>query len=283
MNINELIIKEEKDLTLEQQKFITIHNNILNAGAMITNSIISLSKNLKVMRDEKLYLEADCKTFEEYAEVICGLKRSQAYSYIQVLERLGEDFVQSTGQIGITKLTMLSSLPEKEKEQIIETTNLEEISVKELKDKIDLLQKANDKYLENIELKDEEIQRKKEKINILNKQIVELEKKSKEIVQSTGQTKNSDYEDKIKKLKEELKINKEQLEASKEQLKINAETIGKLKKEKDLNSNTQLIEFKMLFDEVQTKILKLKELINNLPEDKKEGCKQALKKVGELC
>lgn len=84
MDINEIMMSEEKELTESQAKFVLIHNNILNAGAMITNSVISLSKNLKVMRDEKLYLEADCANFEDYAEKICGLKRRQAYKYIQV-------------------------------------------------------------------------------------------------------------------------------------------------------------------------------------------------------
>lgn len=276
MEINELMIKEENELTENQAKFVLIHNNILNAGAMITNSVISLSKNLKVMRDEKLYLEANCESFEDYAEKICGLKRSQAYKYIQVLEKLGEDFVHSSGQIGITKLTMISSLTNEKKEELINTTDVENITVKELKEKIELLE-------QDIETKNDELQSEKTKVESLNKQIIKFEKEKNEIVHSNGQSDNSELENKIKKLKEELKTNKERLEASKTQLKINSETIGKLKKEKELASNFQLVEFKLVFNEIQSNISKLKELFSNLPEDKKEGCKQALKKVGELC
>lgn len=276
MEINELMIKEEKELTDNQAKFVLIHNNILNAGAMITNSVILLSKNLKVMRDEKLYLEANCETFEDYAEKICGLKRSQAYKYIQVLEKLGEDFVHSSGQIGITKLTLISNLSEEQKEDLLNTTDIENITVKELKERIELLE-------HDIETKNDELQSEKTKVESLNKQIIEFKKEKKEIVRPIGQTDNSELENKIKKLKEELKTNKEQLEASKTQLKINSETIGKLKKESEIASNSQLVEFKLIFNEIQSNISRLKELFLNLPEDKKDGCKQALKKVGELC
>lgn len=192
MEINELMIKEEKELTENQAKFVLVHNNILNAGAMITNSVISLSKNLKVMRDEKLYLEANCESFEDYAEKICGLKRSQAYKYIQVLEKLGEDFVHLSGQIGITKLTMISSLTNEKKEELINTTDVENITVKELKEKIELLE-------HDIEAKNDELQSEKTKVESLNKQIIKFEKEKNEIVQSTGQN------EELRKMEEELK------------------------------------------------------------------------------
>lgn len=54
MDINEIMIKEEKELTESQAKFVLIHNNILNAGAMITNSVLSLSKNLIVLKKMKI-------------------------------------------------------------------------------------------------------------------------------------------------------------------------------------------------------------------------------------
>lgn len=292
MNFFELEKKQE-DLTEKQAEFLSCHNQIMNCGRNIVDSIVELSKNLKRMRDEKLYLEADLDSFEEYAEKICGLKRSQAYSYIQVLERLGEDFVQSTGQIGITKLTMISSLSDEKKEALINSTDVESATVKELKNKIDSLQS-------DIDDKDDELESQRTKVEELKKQIAELEKAKSEIVQSTGQTSEkiqstgqnekkivqstgqiAELEKKINELKEKLKLSDEKLKASAEQLKINSDTIGRLKKEKDLNSNSQLVEFKYLFNDLQAIVSKIENILPQLPEDKQQGCMNALKKVGE--
>ena len=53
------------------------------------------------------------------------------------------DFVQSTAQIGIQKLYLLSSLSEEERTEIVENTDLENTSVKELKAKLAELQEKN--------------------------------------------------------------------------------------------------------------------------------------------
>lgn len=285
MEINELMIKEENELTENQAKFVLIHNNILNAGAMITNSVISLSKNLKVMRDEKLYLEANCESFEDYAEKICGLKRSQAYKYIQVLEKLGEDFVHSSGQIGITKLTMISSLTNEKKEELINTTDVENITVKELKEKIELLQRANNKFLENIEMKDEAICESKNKIEELNKKIAEFENKSIETIQPIDQTEELKMlEEELASLKSKLNNEKAKSKTAEEKYVAAQNDITMLQKQLEISQSTTLVEFKLKFNELQQNICEINKLIENVPEDKRENCKKALKKVVDtLC
>lgn len=282
MNFFELEKKQE-DLTEKQAEFLSCHNQIMNCGRNIVDGIVELSKNLKHMRDEKLYLEADFESFEEYAEKICGLKRSQAYAYIQVLEKLGEEFVRSTGQIGITKLIMISNLSEEKKEILVDSTDVESATVKELKNKIDSLQSDMDD-------KDDELESQRTKVEVLKKQIADLEKAKNEIVRSNGQNDDKNVrsngqiaklENEIKSLKEKLKLSDEFVKASKEQLKINADTIVRLKKEKDLNLNSQLVEFKYLFNDLQTIVSKIENILPQLPEDKQQGCMDALKKVGE--
>lgn len=292
MNFFELEKKQE-DLTEKQAEFLNCHNQIMVCGRNIVDSIVELSKNLKRMRDEKLYLEVDLKSFEEYAEKICGLKRSQAYSYIQVLERLGEDFVQSTGQIGITKLTMISSLSDEKKEALINSTDVESATVKELKNKIDSLQS-------DIDDKDDELESQRTEVEELKKQIAELEKAKSGIVQSTGQTsekiqstgqnKNeivqstgqiAELEKKINELNGKLKLSDEKLKASEEHLKINSDTIGRLKKENELNSIPQIVEFRCLLNDLQFVVSKIESILPEIPADKRQGCKNVLRKVGE--
>lgn len=298
MEINEIMIKEETELTENQAKFVMVHNNILNAGAMITNSIISLSKNLKVMRDEKLYLEADCETFEDYAEKICGLKRSQAYKYIQILEKLGEEFVHSSGQIGITKLTMLSSLPEEERKTVIETVNVEDSSVNELKSKIDEITKKSEKEKANFVEKENGY---KYSIAALEKELTrlkdELEKKSTQVdkkVSSSGQNAKvslNEQNEEVEKLQEKISKLEKEIESNKNIEKIHQKTLSNyqtrvetLQKQLEINNSQELIEFKLKFDELQQNILTIKHLLSKVPEDKRENCKLALKKVVEtLC
>ncbi len=294
MNINEIMIKEEKELTKNQAKFVLIHNNILNAGAMITNSVILLSKNLKVMRDEKLYLEADCETFEDYAEKICGLKRSQAYKYIQVLEQLGEEFVHSSGQIGITKLTLLSSLPEEERQKVIETVNVEDSSVIELRNKIEEITNKSNKEKENFKNKEQSYKYSIAELeNELTKLKDELTKKSTRVdkleddkkVSSSGQNEElQKLKEKIKKLEEE-KLSQENIAKMHEQsLNKMQDRCENLQKQLEINNSTELVEFKLKFDELQQNICALNNLISRVPEDKRENCKLAIKKVVEtLC
>lgn len=294
MDINEIMIKKEKELTESQAKFVLIHNNILNAGAIITNSVISLSKNLKVMRDEKLYLEADCETFEDYAEKICGLKRSQAYKYIQVIEKLGEDFVHSSGQIGITKLTMLSSLPEEERQAVIETVNIEDSSVTELKSEIEKLTKKNTEF-EN-KFKDKENKYKysiAELENELSKLKDELSKKSTQMekIEDDKKVSSNVQNEELEKLKEKIKKLKEEKSSQENISKMHEQSLTRmrdrcesLQKQLEINNSTELVEFKLKFDELQQNVLSLNQLLTKLPEDKRENCKKALKKVVEtLC
>lgn len=305
MELNELILKNEKELTTNQLKFISVHQNILNAGAMITNSVISLSKNLKVMRDEKLFKEIDCESFEDYAERICGLKKSQAYKYIQVLEKLGEDFVQLTGQIGIEKLTILAKLPEEEKQVIVGSVKVEDITVSELKKEIEKLKELNEtqkNQLGDFEIekqnlldeKQEQVENFKNQINTLNLTLKELQDKETKVVQSTG--KNEEIEKLNKQiitLKEKLKISKEDLEnlekLSKEKedkylqdLENSKNQLSYLQKQNEINNCTELVEFKLKFNELQEILFDLKNLIDKVPENKQQNCKNALKKVVEV-
>lgn len=283
MKINELIVKPDNELTENQLKFVAIHENILNAGAMITNSVISLAENLKVMRDEKLYLEAECRSFEEYAEEICGLGRSQAYSYIQVLERLGEEFVQSTGQIGITKLTLLANLPEEERAEVIENVHIEEISVSKLKEEIKKLKKDLEEKEEQItefDLKSVEIENLNAEVARLYEKLKEEQNKPAEIVTEIQVDEKS--KEQVKELKEKLKNMTEQFKAAEEQYKISSGQAAELRKQISLNSDTTMLEFKIKFENLQSLIQELQQLIGQVPEDKQEGCRKALQKVGEM-
>ena len=131
MSLNELICKNVSDLSEKQIEFLNLHNDILSCGSIISNSLVNLAVNLKKMKNDELYLQAGYNSFEEYAELACGLKRRQAYNYIKVLDNLGEDFVHLNAQIGIAKLTLLTTISNEEKDKLIDEVKVEDITVTE--------------------------------------------------------------------------------------------------------------------------------------------------------
>jgi chromosome segregation ATPase len=110
-----------------------------------------MAQGLKRMRDGKLYKELGYKSFEEYCEAETGIKRRQVYNYIAIAEKLPAEFVQSTAQIGSEKLRLLTTLTDDQREEIAENTDLEQTSVKELKQQIDELTGKNKELREDLE------------------------------------------------------------------------------------------------------------------------------------
>ena len=120
----------------EKDQYTILHNEIVQCGSMATTCFVQFMAKLKAMRDGKLYRAVGIETFEQYVEDQVGMKRSQAYKYITVYEKLPLEFVHSSGQIGITKLALLAPLDETEREQLMEEVDVESATVKELKQAI---------------------------------------------------------------------------------------------------------------------------------------------------
>lgn len=279
MNINELIVKKENELTEKQQEFLKLHSNIISAGMLVSNGLISLSENLKKMRDEKLYIEAGYTSFEDYAEQACGLKRRQAYNYIKIIECFDKDFVHSNAQIGITKLSLLASLPEESKEKIIENIDVENTSVSELKKEIEKLKSENkdkDKLLnEKIELESE--------VESLKNKISDLEAREPETVTVEVEKDNSaKYEKELEELKQKLLDTKDKLKKKNEEVNVLQFSNDSLSKQLEISNSSELIEFKIKFNTLQELIKDLNLLLDKVPADKKDNLKNALRKVVEV-
>ena len=125
----------------EKQQAEALHKQITGYGEVIYQSLYGMCTAIKQMRDSKLYRALGYDTFEAYTEEKLGMKRSQAYCYVSIAEKLNEDFVQSTGQIGIQKLYLLAMAPEETRTEITETVDLESVTVRELQAQLNALRK----------------------------------------------------------------------------------------------------------------------------------------------
>lgn len=271
---NEIITASVDYLTVGEKEFLNIHNSIIYYGSNVCMNLVQMSKQLNIMKDSERYLEAGFDTFENYVEDALGLKRSQVYNYLKVAKTYSNEFLLNNSNLGITKLLVLSELEEPVVEKVIETINVEDTKVNDLKELVkSLKKKLNDKEVEyktNLSLKDAEIKLNKEKVKELQEKLDDHEIDLygiNEIPDDPGYN-DFDLEVRIKELEEEIK-NKD-AELSK---------INDLQKTNIINQNPELIKFKVKFTDLQEIIQDLKMTISMLDDDNKSKCKNALNAV----
>lgn len=148
---------------------------------MAQQNLYEMCKGLKEMRDSKLYKELGYSTFEDYCEQETGFKRSQVYNYISIVEKLPEDFVQSIGQIGMTKALILAKLSEDERTEIAEKNDLETTSVRELERQIKEIQAEKDQAVADKSAAEAKASASTQRAESLSKQITSLEAEIKEL------------------------------------------------------------------------------------------------------
>lgn len=184
-------IEAQKEITPEFAEASKLHNEIMLNGQMCAESLVALCKNLKRMRDEKLYTELGYDSFDNYTENAVGIKARQAYNYINTYEKLGSTVLQSNATLGITKLQLLASMNPTERVEIIDNGEAESMSVAEMKKLVE----ENKNQGEQINLLKEELEEQKELNEDLEWQLDE----------ARGKEKNSKVSDEeINKIKAEL-------------------------------------------------------------------------------
>ena len=153
-------MNEEKNAVVVSEDYtraVTLTRSIIANAQAAQHSLYEVCKGLKEMRDGKLYKELGYQNFEDYTENEVGIKRRQAYTYIQIATGLPTDFVQSTAQIGTEKLALLARLDEPTREAVTETVDVESVTVKELREQITALTAKCDEAKATIETKNNEL------------------------------------------------------------------------------------------------------------------------------
>ncbi len=109
------------------------HEKIIKAQAKVGLYLYEFCQALAKMKESKAYLYAGYETFEEYTLNALNIKKSQAYTYVKLAETYSKEFFQSTGNIGVTKLELLTKLKEDEAKAFINENNICDMNVKSLK------------------------------------------------------------------------------------------------------------------------------------------------------
>lgn len=141
----------------EHIKAVALHQKIMTSIELIDRNLWDMCTALKEMRDNKLYKEFGYQNFEDYCKNEFGMTRRNAYRYISSVENINPQFVTSMSQIGMTKLSLLATISEEQQAEIAERVDLENTTVKKLKEEIAQLKAKNDDFQVDIEVSSKKI------------------------------------------------------------------------------------------------------------------------------
>ena len=144
-------VSETQVMSADYTKAVSLTRKIKANAAAAQESLWEVCKGLKEMHDGKLYKELGYQNFEEYTEDEIGIKRLQARKYVAIASMENGQSTNHFEQLGTEKLYLLSRLDEPQREEIQQAVNVEEVSVRELKEKIDELKRANDRLMSKVD------------------------------------------------------------------------------------------------------------------------------------
>ena len=270
-----------------EQEAVLLTERIKDNGRTAVNAVCNIGKDLRRMKNGGLYVHLGYETFEDYAEKEFDLKRRQAYLYISVYEKLGEDFVQSNAQLGITKLAMLTTVNAEERAEIIENNDVKAMSTKEF-DELLAKYKEQGEQLSMLEEENEVLKKQKDELKteldtfpeleIMRQQNVDAEKRIHELEEMAGDFKSNADELFAKTKKQESKINSQQEEI---------EQLRKKNQELEVQSAEPVIKEvkvpdKEAIEAKDKEIEKLKKNIEKLGSELKDNAASAEAKQAEL-
>lgn len=240
------------ELSAEYIKAAELDRRIKTSAQLAQQSLYDMCMGFKEMRDSRLYKELGYSDFGDYCEKETGFSKMNVYRYISIAENLPQDFVTSSLQIGVKKLTLLAKLSDEERTELAETTDLESTTVKELKAKIDILQNERDRAMESnaeashqVFMADKKVLEMKNKVTQLEAEIKELENRPIEVAVETDSKEvanlkdamrrvDLDWSEKYSKLEEDsLKDRRELLQKAEQAEKDKQDKLSQLREELD--------------------------------------------------
>ena len=132
------------EISVNYKTAAELNQKIIFTAQMAQQNLFKMCCMLKRMRDEKLYKELGYPNFEDYCENEVGFSSRNARNYISVIENINEEKWKSISAFGMTKLSLLASLSESQQEEIQQNVNVEDISVRKLKEEIARLKEESE-------------------------------------------------------------------------------------------------------------------------------------------
>lgn len=266
---------ETENIIMQPDREAFILNDRIRAnGQTAVTAVCAIGRDLRRMKVEELYTYLGYESFEDYAEQEHGLKRRQAYNYISVYENLGESFVQSNAQLGITKLALLTQVNAEDRTEIMNENDLSEMTVNEVRELLDKVKQQG----EQLSMFENQLNDKEEQEKELEARIKELESRAvpepeiKEVIKKVPDKAliaEKDREISTLKRKNQL-LDEARIEETEKLKKSYEERLAQLQKPSEQPENSEKSSFKLLYAEAYKSCLGLVEFIKNSEEQDKE-------------
>lgn len=151
-HFDQLMLADNSGLTVEQQQFKDLHERICYNARKSAEHWVEMASAIREMRDSKRYKAAGFEDFADYTVNALGIKERQAYNYISVIEKLPEEFIRAHATIGVTKLALLTSVDEEEREEILEKIDLDTAKTSEINAAVKAAIEERDKATQQLAL-----------------------------------------------------------------------------------------------------------------------------------
>lgn len=279
----------QETLSVEQENFITTHRRIISCGNAAGRAFIDLARELQRMRDGKLYVAAGFADFGEYVEQAVGLKQRQAYNYIKVAERFTDKYLEEHAGYGVTKLALLASISETEREGVEESMDVEGATTRELEARIRELEAERDEKQAQLSLFEEakekaeqdaasvraaadksgaEIEKMRKKVLKLDEEKTALEKQVQDLKNLPPEVKEVENPETAARLKAAEKARDEAIAA-----------YESARKQLEVASDESMMRFKVKFEDFQNILGEMFAIMTGMDREKVEKCINALKVV----
>ncbi len=139
--------------TERQMKAAKLTRQIITNGSIAAECMVQMGRDLKAVRDERLYSEMGFDSFEEYCEKKVGVGKRHGYNFIQVYERFGEEQLSEFQSLGITKLLEIAKLDNEDMAELMHNNDVAQMSVRQLKAKVEEFEKRVEQL--TLDLEDE--------------------------------------------------------------------------------------------------------------------------------
>lgn len=219
----------------EYERAYTLHRRIVINAQTAQESLFEVCKGLKEMHDNKLYKELGYENMKDYSESELGMTKRSAERYIAIARMVEESATPVSQNIGTTKLYLLSTLTEEQRKEVVDTTDIESASKRELEEKIKQFKvkaEAAEQEAEKARQDAEQAKRQESKAlgqlsvvktdsEFLLKKVRELQEEIKELEARPVEVaveKDPEAEKKLAKKEEDLKKLKEKLKKAQDEL-----------------------------------------------------------------
>ena len=183
-NKNEITV-----MSVEESQAVQADDLVNNGLKLAQMGIAQMCAGVRMMHDGKLYKHFGFQNFEDYCKSK-GFTRQQGNRFIKVAEMLEQENVTTLlhfEKLGASKLFQLAMLEPEQREEIIQTVDVESVTVKELKSEISTLkdkQKQSESKISELKSENEDLKERRDELQV---QIQELENRPVEVMQSTAE------------------------------------------------------------------------------------------------